>query len=135
VSTSPASKAPSPRRESRSSTLEQIDYRLQETLLLEPPWHRGRVVLVGDAVHTTTPHMASGAAIAMEDAIVLAEEVAATDSADEALHAFSNRRFERCRLVVEGSAQLSTWQAHPGTPGADPEGLTVSTMTKLAEPF
>jgi 2-polyprenyl-6-methoxyphenol hydroxylase-like FAD-dependent oxidoreductase len=114
---------------------DQIDYRLQEALLLEPPWHRGRVVLIGDAVHTTTPHMAAGAAIAMEDAIVLAEELASRDSVEDALQAFSDRRFERCKLVVEGSAQLSAWQAHPGTPGADPEGLTVSTTTKLADPF
>jgi 2-polyprenyl-6-methoxyphenol hydroxylase-like FAD-dependent oxidoreductase len=114
---------------------DQIDYRLQETLLVEPPWHRGRVVLIGDAVHTTTPHIAAGAAIAMEDAIVLAEELASHDSVDDALQALSDRRFERCRLVVEGSAQLSSWQAHPGTPGADPEGLTIGTMTKLAEPF
>jgi len=114
---------------------DQIDYRLQETLLVEPPWHRGRVVLIGDAVHTTTPHMAAGAAIAMEDAIVLAEELASHESVEDALQAFSDRRFERCRLVVEGSGQLSAWQAHPGTPGADPEGLTIGTMTKLAEPF
>lgn len=112
-----------------------IDYRLQETLLLDAPWHRGRVVLVGDAVHTTTPHMASGAAIAMEDAIVLGEELAATDSVDDALHAFVERRWERCRLVVETSAQLSTWQAHPGTPGADPDGLMGSTMAAVAQPF
>jgi 2-polyprenyl-6-methoxyphenol hydroxylase-like FAD-dependent oxidoreductase len=112
-----------------------IDYRLQETLLLEPPWHRGRVVLVGDAVHTTTPHMASGAAIALEDAIVLGEELAARGSVDDALQAFVDRRFERCRLVVETSAQLSTWQAHPGTPGADPEGLMGSTMAAVAQPF
>ena len=35
----------------------------------------GRVVLIGDAVHATTPHLASGACIGIEDAIVLAEEI------------------------------------------------------------
>jgi 2-polyprenyl-6-methoxyphenol hydroxylase-like FAD-dependent oxidoreductase len=111
------------------------DYRPQETLLLEPPWHRGRVVLIGDAVHTTTPHMASGAAIAMEDAIVLAEELDGDGSLDEALQRFVDRRWERCRMVVEASAQLSYWQAHPGTPDADPDGLTMRTMAALAQPF
>ena len=89
----------------------------------------------GGRRHTTTPHMASGAAIAMEDAIVLGEELAATDSVDDALQAFVERRWERCRLVVETSAQLSTWQAHPGTPGADPDGLMGSTMAAVAQPF
>ena len=114
---------------------EQIDYRLQETLLVPPPWHRGRVVLLGDAVHTTTPHMAAGAAIAMEDAIVLAEELASDASVEDSLHRFADRRWERCRAVVEGSAQLSYWQAHPGTPEADPDGLTMRTMGMLAQPF
>jgi 2-polyprenyl-6-methoxyphenol hydroxylase-like FAD-dependent oxidoreductase len=37
-------------------------------------------VLIGDAAHTTTPHLASGAGIAIEDAIVLAEELASDQS-------------------------------------------------------
>ena len=40
--------------------------------IVPAPWHRGRIVLVGDAAHTTTPHLAAGARIAFEDAIVLA---------------------------------------------------------------
>jgi 2-polyprenyl-6-methoxyphenol hydroxylase-like FAD-dependent oxidoreductase len=114
---------------------DRIDYRLQETLLVPLPWHRGRVVLVGDAAHTTTPHMASGAAIALEDAIVLAEELDAHDDVEAALAAYGQRRFERCRVVVEGSGQLSHWQAHPDTPDADPSGLTIRTMGILAQPF
>ena len=44
---------------------------------LQPrPWRVGRVVLIGDAVHATTPHLASGAGMAVEDALVLAEELA-----------------------------------------------------------
>jgi 2-polyprenyl-6-methoxyphenol hydroxylase-like FAD-dependent oxidoreductase len=37
-----------------------------------PTWRRGRVVLLGDACHPMTPYMASGAAMALEDAVVLA---------------------------------------------------------------
>ena len=36
-------------------------------------WHRGRVVLIGDAAHATAPVWAQGAALAAEDALVLAE--------------------------------------------------------------
>jgi 2-polyprenyl-6-methoxyphenol hydroxylase-like FAD-dependent oxidoreductase len=56
-----------------------IVYRPLEALLLPRPWFKGRVVLIGDAAHATTPHLASGACIGIEDAIVLAEELARRD--------------------------------------------------------
>ena len=37
-----------------------------------PVWHRGRVVLVGDAAHAVGPHAGQGASMAIEDAVVLA---------------------------------------------------------------
>src|SRR5690606_36952174 len=80
-----------------------VNYRPLEWVLLPAPWHKGRVVLIGDAVHATTPHMASGAGMAVEDGLVLAEELSRHDSPDEALAAFSARRFERARMVVENS--------------------------------
>lgn len=46
-------------------------------LLLQEPWHRGRVVLIGDSAHATTAHLASGGGMAIEDAVVLGQEVAA----------------------------------------------------------
>ena len=49
----------------------RINYRPLEKLLLPPPWHRGRAILIGDAAHATTPHLASGAGLAVEDALVL----------------------------------------------------------------
>jgi 2-polyprenyl-6-methoxyphenol hydroxylase-like FAD-dependent oxidoreductase len=63
-------------------------------------------VLIGDAVHATTPHLASGAGIGIEDAIVLADELADADDLDSALERFQQRRWERCRMVVENSARL-----------------------------
>src|SRR5262249_60489734 len=50
----------------------QIICRPITSLILPPPWHRGRIVVIGDAAHATTPHLASGARLAVEDAIVLA---------------------------------------------------------------
>ncbi|HEX8605823.1 MAG TPA: FAD-dependent oxidoreductase [Pseudoduganella sp.] len=84
----------------------QIIYRPLEGLLLPRPWHRGRIVLIGDTVHATTPHMASGACIGIEDALVLAEELERHPGVDRALDAFEQRRWERCRMVVENSGRL-----------------------------
>ncbi|HGO6125429.1 FAD-dependent oxidoreductase [Burkholderia cepacia] len=84
----------------------RVNYRPLESLLLPTPWFSGRVVLVGDAVHATTPHMAAGAGIGIEDAIVLAEELGRGVTVDAALHAFQARRWERCRMVVENSGRL-----------------------------
>jgi 2-polyprenyl-6-methoxyphenol hydroxylase-like FAD-dependent oxidoreductase len=64
------------------------------------------VVLIGDTVHATTPHLASGACIGIEDAIVLAEEIERHAGIDAALAAFQARRWERCRMVVENSGRL-----------------------------
>jgi 2-polyprenyl-6-methoxyphenol hydroxylase-like FAD-dependent oxidoreductase len=84
----------------------QIVFRPLEGLLMPRPWSTGRVVLIGDTVHATTPHLASGACIGIEDALVLAEELGRTDDVASALSAFENRRWERCRMVVENSARL-----------------------------
>lgn len=84
----------------------RINYRPLEKLLLPQPWHRGRAVLIGDAAHATTPHLASGAGLAVEDALVLAELLAADVALDQALRRFTARRYERCRMVVENSVQL-----------------------------
>jgi 2-polyprenyl-6-methoxyphenol hydroxylase-like FAD-dependent oxidoreductase len=84
----------------------QIVYRPLEGLLMPRPWFSGRVVLIGDTVHATTPHLASGACIGIEDALVLAEELARTAVVDEALAAFEARRWERCRMVVQNSGRL-----------------------------
>ena len=83
----------------------QIVYRPLEWLLLPDPWYKGRVVLIGDAAHATTPHMASGAGVAVEDGIVLAQELAKTEDVATALRGFMDRRFARAKMVVETSVQ------------------------------
>ena len=93
----------------------QIDYRPLENLILPKPWHRGRVVLMGDAVHATTPHLASGALMGMEDGYVLADELADKDTREEALAAFADRRYDRCRMVVENSGRLAEIEVEGGS--------------------
>jgi 2-polyprenyl-6-methoxyphenol hydroxylase-like FAD-dependent oxidoreductase len=92
----------------------QIIYRPLEAVLVPRPWHRGRIVLVGDAVHATTPHLGSGACIGIEDAIVLAEELERATSVEAGLTAFENRRWERCRMVVENSLRLGEIEINDG---------------------
>lgn len=84
----------------------RIVYRPLEGLLMPLPWSTGRVLLIGDAVHSTTPHLASGAGIGIEDAIVLADEVGRGGGVAEVLARHAQRRWERCRMVVESSRRL-----------------------------
>src|ERR1700730_2778398 len=109
-------------------------YRPLEALLLPPPWYRGRVLLIGDAAHATTPHLGQGAAQAVEDAVVLAELCATGASVPELLDAFMKRRYERNKFVVEASVQIGEWEQHP-TPDADFIGLTAKSREFTAEPI
>ena len=83
-----------------------IVYRPLEGMLLPAPWFQGRIVLIGDAVHATTPQLASGAGMSIEDALVLVEETTNDGDVETALRRFMARRFERCRLVVENSLEI-----------------------------
>jgi 2-polyprenyl-6-methoxyphenol hydroxylase-like FAD-dependent oxidoreductase len=112
-----------------------IVYRPIHSHIMPPPWYRGRVVLIGDAAHTTTPHLASGAGIAVEDSVVLAEELNATNDLSTALSKFMDRRYDRCRLIVSNSHTLGEWEKDPRMPGADPIGLMNQSYRALAQPI
>ena len=83
-----------------------VHYGALYTTFVEGPWHRGRVILIGDAAHATPPHLASGAGIAIEDAIVLAQCLRDEATVPDAFEAFMDRRYERCRMVIENSRTL-----------------------------
>lgn len=91
-----------------------IDYRPLFNLLVPTPWNKGRIILIGDAVAATTPHLASGACIGIESGMVLADELAKKSDLQLALNAFHERRWERCRMVVENSARLSEIEVNHG---------------------
>jgi 2-polyprenyl-6-methoxyphenol hydroxylase-like FAD-dependent oxidoreductase len=112
-----------------------IDYRPMNAFLLPPPWHRGRVVVIGDAAHTTTPHLATGAGIAIEDAVVLAELLATDLPVPALLESFMGRRFERCRLVVETAVKLGEMEKDTSIPIQAHFDLMKATFRKLAEPI
>jgi 2-polyprenyl-6-methoxyphenol hydroxylase-like FAD-dependent oxidoreductase len=105
-----------------------------ESLLVPKPWHRGRVVLVGDAAHATSPHVGQGGAMAIEDAIVLAEEVT-QGHLETALEQFAERRYPRCREIWEISRKIGTWEIeHTPPPEADFVGLTMKSVHVTAAP-
>lgn len=110
---------------------ETIIYRPLEGMLLPRPWYDGRVVLIGDAVHATTPHLGSGACIGIEDGIVLAEELA-DKPLEQALAGFMARRWERCRMVVENSKRLGEIEITGGDK-QEHARLMEESFTKLAE--
>lgn len=87
-----------------------VVYRPLETLIVESDWHKGRVVLLGDALHATTPHLGQGAGMAIEDSIVLAQEVARHDAPDAAFRAYRDRRFDRCAYIVRSSLAICRGQ-------------------------
>lgn len=89
---------------------QEVVYRPMETVLLEPIWHRGRVILIGDAAHATTPHLAQGAAMAIEDAVLLAEMIAGTSDLEQTLSDFTARRLPRTKYVIESSLQIARWE-------------------------
>jgi len=89
----------------------RVNYTWFETHLLDEPWNRGRVVLIGDAAHTCPPTIAQGGAMALEDAVVLAELLTERDALDQDLwDAFTARRYQRVKTVVDASNQLAQWQ-------------------------
>jgi 2-polyprenyl-6-methoxyphenol hydroxylase-like FAD-dependent oxidoreductase len=87
-----------------------VNFARFQTHLLDPPWHRGRVVVIGDAAHAFPPTLAQGAAQSLEDASVLTELLLARDTVGDDLWAeFTGRRFERVRAVLGASLQQCRW--------------------------
>lgn len=111
-----------------------VVYRPLEAMLVNGSWHKGRVALLGDAVHATTPHLGQGAGMAIEDAIVLAEELARHDAVEPALAAYRDRRFERCRYIVESSLAICMGQLGKGPP-VDNHQATAEMFAVVSQPI
>jgi 2-polyprenyl-6-methoxyphenol hydroxylase-like FAD-dependent oxidoreductase len=102
--------------------------------LVQPTWHRGRVVLIGDAAHTSSPQLASGASMAIEDAVVLAEMLASsTNRIEETLLSFEQRRMPRARLVYETGVTLCRWEVDGLAGEPHPEAEHAALMSRAWE--
>lgn len=111
-----------------------VVYKPLECLFLDGPWHKGRVVLLGDAVHATTPHLGQGAGMAIEDSIVLAEELSRAQTPEQAFEAYRGRRLERCRYIVEASRSICDAQLGKAPP-PDYARVTVEMFQATARPI
>jgi 2-polyprenyl-6-methoxyphenol hydroxylase-like FAD-dependent oxidoreductase len=78
-------------------------------ILDRPPrsgWSAGRVTLVGDAAHATTPNMGQGAAMAIESAVLLSRALARHDELAPALAAYERVRAPRTAWVTRSSWRI-----------------------------
>ncbi|UOQ57429.1 FAD-dependent monooxygenase [Leucobacter allii] len=121
-------------RESLAAGGARVNYTWFTSHLVDAPWNRGRVVIIGDAAHSCPPTIAQGAAQAVEDALVLTELLTGAEALDQGLwDAFHERRLPRARAVVEASVQLGRWQLE-GNREADPGPLIFGIAQQMAVP-
>ena len=82
-----------------------------------PTWTRGRITLLGDACHPMTPYMASGAAMALEDAVILARALESFEpaSVERAFLTYEATRKPRTSAVQLGSS-ANTWMRNATNP-------------------
>jgi FAD-dependent urate hydroxylase len=71
-------------------------------------WGAGRVTLLGDAIHATTPNLGQGACQALEDAVVLADSLRRSPSAEAGLRDYEGRRQHRANFVIGQSWRMGT---------------------------
>jgi 2-polyprenyl-6-methoxyphenol hydroxylase-like FAD-dependent oxidoreductase len=111
-----------------------------KTLMMPAPWYKNRVVMIGDAAHATIPQLGSGAALAIEDGVVLAEELQKDQNIEDALENYMTRRHERCKMVIDVSNTLAEWEQMewkgiPLPEGANIGALMGKTLASLAAPI
>ena len=82
-----------------------------------PYWTKGRITLLGDACHPMTPYMASGAAMALEDAVILSRALndAGSGGIEQAFHIYEATRLPRCSDVQAGSS-ANNWMRNATNP-------------------
>jgi salicylate hydroxylase len=90
-------------------------------------YYKGRVCLLGDAAHASTPHQGSGAAMALEDAYILSSLLGQAKNVDETEDAFrvydATRRPRTQRLVTTSREAGQTYELENKDVGDDEEKL------------
>jgi FAD-dependent urate hydroxylase len=122
------------------AAMEKVQVARTDEVVLDG-WTRGPVLLVGDAAHATAPTLAQGAAMALEDAVVLGEVLKATPhDVPAALRAYEHRRHDRCTQVRERTRERDQTRDVP-PPERDPmlrrrgQRIFADQYRGLVEPF
>jgi FAD-dependent urate hydroxylase len=76
-----------------------------------PRWHRDRMIVIGDAAHATAPSIGQGAAMAIEDTVVLARCLRDSPDVESAFTAYERLRRERVERVVDQGNRTGGWKA------------------------
>ncbi|MFL5730261.1 MAG: FAD-dependent monooxygenase [Cytophagaceae bacterium] len=79
-------------------------------------WTKGRIALLGDAAHATTPNMGQGGCQAIEDAYVIADCLSKESAIENALQKYQSIRIEKARMIVNTSfmfARLTNFESAP----------------------
>jgi 2-polyprenyl-6-methoxyphenol hydroxylase-like FAD-dependent oxidoreductase len=116
-----------------------VVYKPMEEILVAEPWGKGRVLLIGDAAHATTPHLAQGAAMAIEDTVLLGELLGRDEPLDKLTAEFFARRYSRAKFVFDTSAQISAWEQEEWkgliNPDAKPGQLLQAAAAELMKDY
>jgi 2-polyprenyl-6-methoxyphenol hydroxylase-like FAD-dependent oxidoreductase len=94
-----------------------------------PRWHHDRMIIIGDAAHATAPSIGQGAAMAIEDAVVLAKCLRDSPGITSAFTTYERLRRERVERVVEQGKRTGGWKAL-GPIARLPRDLIMSLATK-----
>ncbi len=118
----------------------KVNYRPLEGVRIPEDWYKKSIIVIGDGAHATSPQLGSGAALAIEDAVVLVDELQKANDTQEALQSFMKRRYDRCMMVVDASETLAEWERleFKGLPlpeGANHGKLMGQTIGGLMAPF
>jgi 2-polyprenyl-6-methoxyphenol hydroxylase-like FAD-dependent oxidoreductase len=98
---------------------------LRNDILDRPPtrcWASGRVGLIGDAAHPTTPNFGQGGCLAIEDAAVLARHLSNRLDPESGLRSFATERFPRTTAITNESlrfGRIGQWEGRSSTWGRD----------------
>ncbi len=93
----------------------QVTYTAIEMIDQPAPWNNGRLIFIGDAVHASPPYLAQGAAMAIEDAVVLGELIASGIAHDEVAAQFMLRRWPRAQFIRKTSLERNRQRYQGGS--------------------
>ena len=103
---------------------------------VDQPWHQGRVIAIGDAVHACPPLIAQGGAQCSEDAYILVEHVTQEGDLEEQLTAYEARRKARTGIVVENTLRLVDLEIEGGPAAGQEAGrIMAETLAAMAQPW